>query len=264
MSRTARAVLILVLSVVVVGLAGLAVVYVVFKPDPTGVNHYPKRTVTHEPGVVTPQEVTVTATPQPDGTLVVEQSLVFEATEETADVVVLRSGGVQLGWINDDRPGRYWVNPTVAEVQAADVTSGEPTELDLVVDDRDLDNPRMDGTYYKLAEGHTWEPGRHVIEIEFTLADVWVDIDGTRAMVLPLNFFVSHNREDLDTTKVQFTDDALVCPRTNVTWSAEDACGKGGSYSAFLEEPGRNLEGIVAVDPVGVTAEPAPALESKR
>lgn len=260
--------MILVLSVVVVGLAGLAVVYVLFKPDPPRVNHYPKRTVTLEPGVVTPQEVTATATPQPDGTLVVEQTLVFEATNETGDVVLLSSNGVDLGWINDDRPGRYWANPTVSGVQAVEVTSGEPTDLDLVVDDRGVEDPRMDGTYYKLADGHTWEPGRHVIEIEFSLADVWVDIDGTPAMVLPLDFFFSHNDGDLDTTRVQFTDGALVCSPPNRTWSAESLCldGEDGQWSGFLEPSGttpRDLDGLVALDPPGVTAEPIPVEEWK-
>lgn len=254
------------LSVVAVGLAGLAVVYVLFKPDPPKVYHYPKRTVTLEPGVVTPQEGTATATPQPDGTLVVEQTLVFEATEETGDVVILSSDGVELGEIDDDRHGDYWVNPTVSGVQAAEVTSGEPTELDLVVDDQDVEDPRTDGTYYKLADGHTWEPGRHVIEIEFTLADVWVDIDGTRAMVLPLDFFFSHNDGDLDTTRVQFTDSALVCPAPNRTWSAESLCldGEDGQWSGFLKSSGttpRDLDGLVALDPPGVTAEPIPVEE---
>lgn len=268
MNRKVRAVVILALAVVVVGLAGLALVYAFLKPDPPKVYHYPKRTVTLAPGVVTPMEITASATPQPDGSLAVEQTLVFEATEQTGDVVVLSSSGVGLGWINDDRPGRYWVSPTVSQVQAADVTSGQPADLDLVVDDQDRDDPRMDGIYYKLAEGHDWEPGRHVIEIEFTLTDVWVDIDGTRAMVLPLDFFRTQNTGDLDATIVQFTDSSLVCSNTNRTWSTENVCAdsESGEWSGFLESSmsSGDLEGLVAIDPPGVTAEPEPVQEWKR
>ena len=269
MSRTVRAVVILALAVVVVGLAGLALVYAFFRPDPPKVYHYPKRTVDLAPGVVTPQEITATATPQPDGSVAVEQTLVFEATEESADVVVLRSSGVELGWVSDERRGRYWVSPTVSEVRAADVTSDQPTELEMVVDDRDLDDPRRDGLYYKLGEGTDWAPGRHVIEIEFTLTDVWVEIEGLRAMVLPLDFFVTQNHSDLDTTIVQFTDGPLLCSATNRTWSTDHACehGEGGQWSGYLESPGtvpRELQGLVAFDPPGVTAEPEPVLEWRR
>lgn len=260
---------VLALAVVLVGLGALALIFAFVKPDPPKVYHYPKRSVTLAPGVVTPQEATVTATPQPDGSLTVEQTLVFEATEETGDVVVMSSDGVDLGWISDDRPGRYWVNPTVSQVSAADVTSGEPSDLDVVVDERDREDPRTDGIYYKVAEDRDWEPGRHVIEIEFTLGDVWVDIDGTRAMVLPLDFFFSHNHGDLDATVVRFTDDALVCSAPNRTWSTQNLCtdGKHGRFSGFLDTSGttpRDLDGLVAVDPPGITAEPIAVQEWTR
>lgn len=213
------------------------------------------------PGVVTPQEVEATATPQSDGTLRVEQTLVFEATEHTDDQIILTSSYRRFGWVSDDRPAQYWFTPRIEDVSATDETSGSQVELEVVKEDRDHDIEA-----HLVADGHEWSPGRHLLRMTYTVSDVWFDIQGDRVLVLPLDFFHSTQRGPLDSTMVRIPDQQLICPPDNMTWDPQADCvgAAGDRWSVYEDQRDRAVQVIAVVEPDGITAEPAPAPTRKR
>ena len=140
-------------------------------------------------GELTPEESTVIATPQPDGTVQVEQKLVFDAGPGMDFPVTWYIGGTQIGWQSSAREPQYGVIPTISAVTAREVTAaGGTTDLAVSVDDSDIDDPFFDGHRYRLAAPGPWDAGRHAVMISYTLGDVWVQADDVRVLVLPLSF----------------------------------------------------------------------------
>ena len=58
-------------------------------------------------GELTPEESTVVATPRPDGTVQVEQRLVFDAGPGVDFPVTWYIGGTQIGWQSSAREAQY-------------------------------------------------------------------------------------------------------------------------------------------------------------
>ena len=206
------------------------------------------------------------ATPRPDGTVSVEQRLVFDAGPGIDFPVTWYIGGTQIGWQSSAREAQYGVIPTISEVTAQEVTgAGGSVDLAVSVDDSDLDDPFFDGHRYRLAAPGPWSPGRHTVMLRYTLGDIWVRADGVRVLVLPLRFGSGPaNSQPADLVRVQVSGaQALQCPATNVNFADRRPCGTGGRlvyHDAELDQ----VEAVLVPDPVGVTAEPILVPEKRR
>ena len=217
-------------------------------------------------GELTPEESTVIATPQPDGTVQVEQKLVFDAGPGMDFPVTWYIGGTQIGWRSSARQAQYGVIPTISAVTAREVTTaGRTTDLAVRVDDSGIDDPFFDGHRYRLAARGPWAAGRHAVIISYTLGDVWVRADGVRTLVLPLSFGSGPaNRQPADQVRLQVQGaSTLQCPATNVNFADRRSCGTGARL-AYHDGELDQVEAVVVADPAGVTAEPIPVPEKRR
>jgi hypothetical protein len=217
-------------------------------------------------GELTPEESTVVATPRPDGTVQVEQKLVFDAGPGMDYPVTWYIGGTQIGWQSSAREAQYGVIPRISDVTAREVTTaGQTVELAVSVDDSDIDDPFFDGHRYRLAAPGPWAPGRHAVLISYTLGEVWVQADGVRIFVLPLRFGSGPaNPQPTDQVRLQVPGaSVLQCPVTNVNFADRRACGAGDRlvyHDGELEQ----VQAVVVPDPAGITAEPIPVTEKRR
>lgn len=211
-------------------------------------------------GELTPEESTVVATPRPDGTVHVEQRLVFDAGPGMDYPVTWYIGGTQIGWQSSAREAQYGVIPTISAVTARKViAAGGTTDLAVSVDDSDIDDPFFDGHRYRLAAPGPWDAGRHAVMISYTLGDVWVQADGVRILVLPLSFGSGPaNRQPADLIRLQVQGaSTLQCPATNVNFADRRPCGTGARL-AYHDSELDQVEAVLVPDPAGVTAEPIP------
>jgi hypothetical protein len=216
-------------------------------------------------GELTPEESTVVATPQPDGTVQVEQKLIFDAGPGMDYPVTWYIGGTQIGWQSSAREARYGVIPTISGVTAREITTtGGTVDLAVSVDDSGIDDPFFDGHRYRLAAPGPWAPGRHAVMISYTLGEVWVQADGVRILVVPLRFGSGPaNRQPADLVRLQVPGaSALECPATNVDFADRRACGTGDRL-VYHDGELDQVEAVVVPDPAGVTAEPIPVREKR-
>ena len=217
-------------------------------------------------GELTPEESTVVATPRSDGSVQVEQRLVFDAGPGVDFPVTWYIGGTQIGWQSSAREAQYGVIPKISEVTAQEVTAaGGTVDLAVSVDDSDIDDPFFDGHRYRLAASGPWAAGRHAVMVRYTLGDVWVQADGVRVLVLPLRFGSGPaNGQPADLVRVQVAGaSALQCPPTNVNFADRRSCGIGDRL-AYHEGELDQVEAVLVPDPAGVTAEPIPVPEKRR
>jgi hypothetical protein len=221
---------------------------------------------TFAPGELTPEESTVVASPQPDGTVQFEQRLIFDAGPGIDFPVTWYIGGTQIGWQSSARQAQYGVIPRISDVVAQDVTVAAGTvDLAVSVDDSDLDDPFFDGHRYRLAAPGPWAAGRHAVRIRYTLDEVWVQADGVRVLVLPLSFASGPaSSQPADLVRVRVAGAAeLQCPATNVNFADRRPCG-AGDVLAYSDGELDQVEAVLVPDPVGVTAQPIPVSEKRR
>ena len=258
-------VLIIVAGAVVLGLVITAAVLVGvilprFADDPeTG--------PTFAPGELTPEESTVTAVPQPDGTVRVDQVLIFDIAPGLEDrPATWYLDGTQIGWKSAERTAQYGVIPRVVAVFAREIPVVDaPIELKITVDESDYDDPFFDGRRYALIAPGPWSPGRHRVEFSYVLGDVWVEADGVRLLVLPLRFASGPgNGQPSDLVRLQVRGaGALECPATNIDFADRRTCGEGDRLTYRPHEVDQR-EAVAVTSPVGVTAAPIPVTEKTR
>ena len=97
---------------------------------------------------------------QPDGppegyasgrALRVDISLIFDAGPGTSEPVWWSIGGTRIGWESAERRAQYWVNPTVTEVAAQELTpDGAKIPISVVVDDTGYHDPFLDAHVFRL------------------------------------------------------------------------------------------------------------------
>lgn len=258
-------VLIIVAGAIVLGLV-ITVVLVVGvilprfqdKPDPGP---------TYAPGELTPEESTVTAVPQPDGTVRVDQVLIFDTAPGLEDrPATWYLDGTQLGWKSSERTAQYGVIPKVVALEAREVPVADaPVPLKITVDESDYDDPFFDGRRYALTAPGPWSPGRHRVEFSYVLGDVWVEADGLRLLVLPLRFASGPgNGQPQDLVRLQVKGaGALQCPATDLNFSERRTCGDGGRLTYSPDGLGQR-EAVAVTDLTQITAEPIPITEKAR
>ena len=227
----------------------------------------PEPAPTYAPGELTPEESTVTAVPQPDGTVRVDQVLIFDVVpgqEEKPARWYL--DGTQIGWKSAERKAQYGVIPKVVALSAREVpVTDAPVELKITVDESDYDDPFFDGRRYALIAPAPWTPGRHRVEFSYVLGDVWVEADGVRLLVLPLRFASGPGNSqpaDLVRLWVRGTG-ALECPATNIDFAERRRCGDGDRL-VYRPHQADQREAVAVTEPSGVTAAPIPVTEKSR
>lgn len=258
-----RGVLLIVIAAVVLGLViTAAMVFGVILPR---LQPGPDQGPTFAPGELTPEESTITAAPQPDGTVRVDQVLIFDAGPGLDRPVGWYVDGTQIGWKDPERTAQYGVIPRVVALEAREVpVDGAPVPLEITVDDDDLDDPFFDGRRYQLRPPQPWAPGRHRVELSYVLGDVWVEAGGVRLLVLPLRFASGPaNQQPADLTRVLVkVAGVLECPATDRSLGEREPCGEGGrlTYRDNLDD----VEAVVVANPTGITAAPIPVTEKPR
>ena len=97
----------------------------------------PEPRPTFAPGELTPEESTVLARPQPDGTVRVDQVLIFDVVPGLeADPATWYLGGTRIGWKSAERTAQYGVIPKVVTLEAREVPVADaPVPLKITVDD---------------------------------------------------------------------------------------------------------------------------------
>jgi hypothetical protein len=222
---------------------------------------------TFAPGELTPEESTVTAVPQPDGTVRVDQVLIFDVVPGLEDrPATWYLGGTRIGWKSADRDAQYGVIPRVVALEAREVpVTDAPRQLKITVDESDYEDPFFDGRRYSLIAPEPWTVGRHRVEFSYVLGDVWVEADGVRLLVLPLRLASGPaNSQPVDLVRLQVRGAGrLECPATNVAFAERRSCGEGGWLVYHLDDLDQ-VEAVVVPEFGGVTAAPIPVTEKSR
>ena len=165
----------------------------------------------------------------------IEQKLIFDAGPGTDAPVTWYVGGTQLGWQSSAREIRYGVTPKVVEFGAREITAtGASIELTTtVIDNADARDPFFHGHRYRVAGSGPWSAGRHAVMINYVLGDVWVEVDGLPAVVLPLRVVGGPaSGQPLDLVRLTVREaTTLECPATNTNFSERRNCGRAGTLT---------------------------------
>lgn len=220
-------------------------------------------------GVFTPEERTVTAIPQPDGTLSVEEKLVFDAGEGTDRPLRWAIGGTAIGWKGPNRVAQYGVIPQVRDIRAREISSGSPgPDLAVTHGPSKVVDPFFDDHLYQFAPpGAVWHSGRHAVQISYTLAGTYVVVENQAMLVLPLAFVHGpQSTQPSDITRVRIAgDQPLQCLATNVDFAQHRLC-LGGDAGRLTHQGNLfdSMDAVGVANPGGVSAQPAPAAEKER
>jgi len=165
----------------------------------------------------------VVVTPRANGTVAVEQKLIFDAGSGMDAPGTWYVGGTQLGWQSSAREIGYGVTPKVLEFDAREITAAD-TSTDLttmVIDDISARDPFFRGHRYRLAGAGPWSAGRHAVMINYVLGDVWVEADGVPVAVLPLRIVGGPGSgQPLDLVRLTVRRaSTLECPATSINFS---------------------------------------------
>jgi hypothetical protein len=218
------------------------------------------------PGELTPQESTVVVTPRADGTVAIEQKLIFDAGSGLDAPATWYVGGTQLGWQSSAREIRYGMTPKVVEFGAREINAtGAPVDLTTtVIENQDARDPFFHGHRYRMSGPGPWSAGRHAVMINIVLSDVWVEIEGVPAVVLPLRFVAGPaSGQPLDLVRLTVRGaSTLECPATNINFSERQSCGRAGTLTLHPDELDQ-VEAVVAPDLSAITAAPIPVTERR-
>lgn len=257
-----RGVIVLVVGVAALGLlTSVAVLFGVIIPRLRQDSDPP---LSYPPGELTPEESTVVVTPQPDGTVRVAQWLTFDAGPGTDHPLTWYLGGTRLGHAD---AADYAVLPRVSSVTARDVTPGaEAVRLEIDVEKSEYADPFRDGRRYALVRPRRWAPGRHRVEFDVVLSDVWVEVRGVRVLVLPLRF-ASGPDPGQPADQVRLTVKGagrLDCPGSDEAFADRQECGDNSELLRYRPAEIKTLEAVTVPDPGFITAPPIPVTERAR
>lgn len=247
---------------------------------------------------LTPEEVTVTVTPHRDGTIHVAERLIFDASATEDRPLFWNIGGESIGWNGGvGEGGQYAVMPTVKDVTATEMSTGEgstqadPAEAaDLTVarDDSDVDDPFYDDVRFTITnekslgqssgEVTNWGPERHVVDFSYVLDDVYLNVEGRELFVLPLRFLDGTDETPSLRTISLETGGPLLCLPTNRAFEPDPDCtgltqGDVGAADPVVEDgtlAWRQFNPVTSIDavgfdaPKGMSVDPIDVYENKR
>lgn len=236
---------------------------------------------------LTPEEITVTVAPQTDGTLHVSQRLIFDASGNEDRSIRWYLAGEPIGRpTNDSDVQSYAVMPRASEVSARELSTGEestkndPTEVaDLTVtrDGSDVED-LYDNVVYEFAnpnppgEKVMWTPGRHVVDIDYVLDDVYLNVEGRELFVLPLRFPAGTSEAVSIRTVSLESGGPIWCLPDNVDFAPDTECrglekqqlsADGPSFTWEEDETG-SIGAIGFEAPDNMATDPIPVYEHRR
>ena len=217
----------------------------------------------YAPGELTPEESTVVARPQEDGTVRVVQLLTFDAGSGTDAPLTFFLGGVRLGYSDTVE---YAVLPQVRDVEADDETpGGSERPLRVEVEESANADPFDDGRRYRLFAPGGWSAGRHRVGFEFVLTDVWVEVEGERVLVLPLRFVSGPDTgQPADVVRLNVRGGTrLDCPDGDGVFAERRPCGDGDVLNYRPAEL-RSQQAVTVAGLGFVTAAPVRVAERAR
>lgn len=271
MSRRLLWIPIFIVAAVVGAAVFIAAVFGIVGIVDSGRERKPSPTQPH-PDAFTPEEVSVVASAQKDGTLAVTATLVFDAPKGSDDPLYWYLGAARIGWETSERHAQYVVVPTATDVEGvvlADDGAGEA--LTVEKDDSKVDDPLRDDVVYRFVPKGEWTEGRHAVEISYVLEGVHVEVGGSDLMVLPLQFVtgpyraVNYRRADVG------EGNTIQCMYDNRTFLLDDTCaaldgatGEPGSTVSWAADLTSSVEAIAFATPEVVTVDPEPVTRRER
>lgn len=155
-------------------------------------------------------------------------------------------------------------------------------KLDITVDEerrQGFDHPAVHFTLSpQNSQGAAvgWSEGRHVVELEYALAEVFLTVSGEEFFALPLpSIGNGHHTVKTHTLEID-TDGPVYCPADNVDFDLGDGCDAeafsrvddsgaissgDGTHVVWRKSYTDNREVIAFAPPAGMTASPTPAHE---
>lgn len=276
-------------AVVVIGVivTTLVLLYTAPHPEPKSLSER----------ALTPQETITEVAPHKDGTVQIRQRLIFETPPED---------GKPVGpWISDAGVGedprtdrRLAMMPKLSSLSAVELSTADDStrtspktlgKLDIAVDEerrQGFDHPSVHFTFSPQnsqdSQGAAvqWSEGRHVIELEYVLDDVFITVAGEDFFAVPVPVVGNGQHTQTTHTLDIDTDGPVYCPADNVDFDLGDGCD--AEAFARVDDSGAISSGDAAGDgihvlwreslpashkviaftpPAGMTASPIPADE---
>ncbi|MGC2940886.1 MULTISPECIES: hypothetical protein [unclassified Brevibacterium] len=182
---------------------------------------------------LTPQETVTEVAPHRDGTVQVRQRLIFETPPEDGKPVGLWISGRGVG--KDPRTDRRLVMmPKLSSLSAVELSTADDSirtspktlgELDIVVEEsakKGFDHPEVHFMFTpKDSDGEAaqWSRGRHVVELEYVLDEVFMTVAGEEFFALPIPT-IGNGQHTLKTHTVDIdTDGPVYCPALRAEYS---------------------------------------------
>lgn len=270
------------------GFAAILVVVVIVSSMITRIPEMPPDRARLPQQALTPEEITVTANPQADGTLQVSQRLIFDAPDGANRPILWGLGGESIGWPAGagDVP-LYAVMPKASEVSARELDTAEDStkndpaevaELSVTRDDSDVDDLFFDDVGYEFAnpnppgENVMWTKGRHVVDVSYVLDDVYLSVEGYELFVLPLRFPSGSNEApSLRTVSVEsggpircLPDNTEFDPDAGCTGLGKHRIAEDGTRLTWQEDMTSSIAAIGFAAPDTMATEPSPVYEHRR
>lgn len=229
---------------------------------------------------LTPEEISVTAAPQPDGTLQVSQRLIFDAPDGEDRPIRWHLGREPIGRsTSGGTTSDYNVLPRVSAISARELSTAEGStkddpaevaELNVRRDDVDVSDLFADDVSYEFAnpnppgENIMWDEGRHVIDVSYILDDVYLDVEGHELFVLPLRFPAGSSEARSIRTVSLKAGGPILCLPDNVSFDPNAECsaldehrfGLDRSSLTWLDEVTGSINAIGFAAPDGMHSEP--------
>lgn len=216
------------------------------------------------------QEVDVTFTARPDGTLSVVQNAIVDAGPGvTGTVAVYVKKKLRIA-ASDDPDGWHFLTPTVGEVAARDLTAaGDPQQLPAAIIDSD------ESWQIVAATDRAFTAGRHRIEVRYTLKGLLTTTNGRRTLIAPQGVVSGgwySSRGTGDIARFTATGGAALSCGDEDRGNAETSCSTTPDGTVFrmsdLDNGSTTSAGangyFFLPDPPGVTATPVdPQFEAR-
>lgn len=271
MSRRVLWIPIFIVAAVVGAAVFIAAVFGIVGIVDSGREHKPNPTQPH-PDAFTPEEVSVAASAQKDGTLAVTATLVFDTPKGSDDPLYWYLGAARIGWESSERHAQYVVLPTATEVTGVVLTDdGAGEALTVEKDDSKVDDPLRDDVVYRFVPKNEWTEGRHAVEISYVLEGVHVEVGGTDLMVLPLQFVSGPNRAVNYRRADVGEGNTIQCMSNNITFKLDDTCAalEGASEDAestvsWADDGTGSVDAIAFATPDVVTVDPEPVTRREK
>lgn len=243
---------------------------------------------------LTPQETITEVDPHRDGTVQIRQRLIFETPPEGGKPVGLWISDVGVG--RDPRTGnRLAMMPKVSSLSAVELSTADGStqaspktlgKLDIDVEEsgrKGFDHPEVHLTFNpKDSDGEVvqWSEGRHVVELEYVLDEVFITVAGEDFFAVPVPSIGNGQHTVKTHSLVIDIDGPVYCPADNVDFDLGDGCdaeafsrvddsgaissgpaAEDGTHVVWRKSYTGNREVIAFAPPAGMTASPTPARE---